>query len=637
MSNNVFSEAKDLKIEPRIIRQMSFATIRSFPDAIVELVTNCDDSYRRLEEKNVAGSGEIKLFIKRLKGGRCEELQAIDFAEGMGKNQLEEALVFGGETSGFEKDKSVRGLFGRGLKEAIVALGKGTIYTIKDGRMSVAELWWDERNKKARYRISKESYTPSPEEREKISIQENGTCVNIFVTNEKIKCPNHKIFKSQICNHFALRDINSSTKRKVQLYFESPEKGGLKLFSNIVYEKPKGKEIFAESIKLPDSGDEIKIKVFESNTELETPYNNSYSKAGLLIKSGGAILDKELFKFSTEKAGCYFFGEIICEGIYESLKKGDFGIIDPNRCGIEWKHRYCQILQNEIEKILQPFIEKKREELSKSKPSPKVSETTKKMLNKICKLLNKFAKIELEKDSPDGTDLETDEEIKDIMIKPAEARIEVNKERWFSVYIPFRKIGIIPNVKVTSSNSEKISVLDPEINNFHPHTKRPEFLIDKFRVIGREIGSTGTITCTLEESSATAHVDVVPEQKNGKNGKKKEKLHIPKGGFFSEIVPDLEKEPSQRVAYESGKIKIFVRFPMVQQYLDEKLETKGDEGKAILAELIGEVFCRFTARERVERGNPPVITSEIEAFNIAMNAVQREYLHKIHEILLKYK
>ncbi len=39
--------------------------------------------------------------------------------------------------------------------------------------------------------------------------------------------------------------------------------GSLKLFSDIVYEMPKGKEVISKSIKLPDSGDEIKIKIFE--------------------------------------------------------------------------------------------------------------------------------------------------------------------------------------------------------------------------------------------------------------------------------------------------------------------------------------------------------------------------------------
>lgn len=628
MNNIVFSEPKKLQIEDRIVKQMSLATIRSFPDAIVELVTNCDDSYKRIEEIGIECPGLIGIFIERLKGGECKELEVRDNAEGMDKNQLEESLKFGGETSGFEKGKSVRGLFGRGLKETIIALGKGIISTIKDNKMVIAELWWDERDRGAKYRITEEIYNPSTEEGKNI---EKGTYVKIVVTNKEIKCPDSKKLVPQICNHFALRDINSSNKREVWINFKSPEKGKREL-SRISYEVPEGKEIFSKSVILPHFGDEIIIKIFESDFELDSPYNNPYSKAGLLIKSGGAILDKQLFKFSTEKAGCYFFGEVICNGIYERVKNGDFGLVDPNRTGIEWKHQYCQILQNEIEKILQPLIESKREELSKGKPPAKVSEKTQKMLNKICQLLNKFAKLELEETPDIELKKGEEKEIKDIMIKPPKAYIEVNKERIFSVYIPFKQIGIIPKVKVISSNSEKISVLDPEINNFRSHQKIPLLLIDRFRVIGREVGATGTITATYEESRATAGVNVVPEQKEIK---KKRELHIPKGGFFSEVRPDLENDPPQRVAYESGKIKIFVKFPMVQQYLNEKLEPKVNEGKVILAELMGEVFCRFTARKKVDRGDYPIIPgAEIDTFNRALNDMQKEYLHKIHEVIL---
>ncbi|MBI4824121.1 MAG: hypothetical protein HY805_07845 [Nitrospirae bacterium] len=86
----------------------------------------------------------------------------------------------------------------------------------------------------------------------------------------------------------------------------------------------------------------------------------------------------------------------------------------------------------------------------------------------------------------------------------------------------------------------------------------------------------------------------------------------------------------------SGKIKVFVKFPVVQQYLDEKLEPRDDKGKAVLAELIGEVFCRFTAREKVDRGEYPIIPgNEINMFNKAVNDLQKEYLHKIHEIITK--
>ena len=127
---NELEEEQDLPTDSRIQIQLSYGTIRYLYDAVVELVTNSDDSYKRLEEEGNSTKGEIKIRVRRLKGGRCDILEVIDVAEGMDKEQLKKALKFAGEASGFEEGKSVRGLFGRGLKEATLALGKGEIYTI---------------------------------------------------------------------------------------------------------------------------------------------------------------------------------------------------------------------------------------------------------------------------------------------------------------------------------------------------------------------------------------------------------------------------------------------------------------------------------------------------------------------------
>ena len=114
---------KEIPISSRIVEQLSRATVKTIMDGIVELVTNSDDSYRRLEDKNSQIKGKIEIYINRKKGGICEELIVKDFAEGMTKEELEDALEFAGETSGFSKGKTVRGLFGRGLKETTAERG----------------------------------------------------------------------------------------------------------------------------------------------------------------------------------------------------------------------------------------------------------------------------------------------------------------------------------------------------------------------------------------------------------------------------------------------------------------------------------------------------------------------------------
>ncbi len=451
---------QDLPIDPRLAIQTSYGTIRYLIDAVVELVTNSDDSYKRLEQEEV--EGKIIIQTRRLKYSKCEKLEVIDFAEGMNKEQLKKALKFAGEASGFEKGKSVRGFFGRGLKEAILTLGKGEIYTIKDDKLSKAILWKE--GNRPRYRPPKESHIPSKEEREGIGIIEgNGTVVRITVANEKIKCPDYKTFWPQVANHYALRDINSATNRKVILEFESPEKRGLKIEKTISYDIPKGKKIIEQSIRLLDYEDDFVIKIYESDEELESPYNYPFARAGLLIKTSGAVLDNQLFKYQSEKAGCFFFGEVIWPNLAERLRKEE-SLLDLNRVGIEWRQEICQVLQKKVEEILEPFIEEKKKQIE-VRPIVPPSEKINKLNRSICSLLNRLAKKHFS-ELPPGDEIPSGEEtkIKSLTIIPSYANIGIDKERSFSVYAPISilDIGAAPyKVEVDSNNPIYIQVLNP--------------------------------------------------------------------------------------------------------------------------------------------------------------------------------
>lgn len=637
MNERRFEEPQDLPIDARITLQMSYATIRYLYDAIVELVTNSDDSYKRLYKDGIADKGEIRIFVRRLKGSKCERLEVIDFAEGMDKEKLEKALIFAGEASGFEEGKSVRGLFGRGLKEAIIALGKGEIYSIKDDKLSIAEVWID---KKPKRRLIEKAYTPTKEEREEIGITEgNGTTVRIIVTNDKIKCPDLKTFLPQITNHYALRDINSATNRKVILEFESPGKGNLKVFKTISYEAPRVKEkVVDQSIKLPVYGDNIDLRIYESDEELESPSNNPFASAGLLIKTSGAILDNQLFKkYQSEKAGCFFFGEVMWPNLAKRLREGE-SLLDLNRVGIEWRHEICQVLENEIERILEPFIEEKMRQLE-VKPARKPSEKVNKLNRVLCSLLNRLAKDHFSETRLD-TGLVGDEKINDLTIKPSYANLELEKEKPFSVYAPLTIVGIGSGpyqAEVKSSSPTHIQILNPTVT-LQPHRERPLLYYGNFRVLGKTDKEEATLTCIFGEHIATANVMVAPPGKIGRRKKIKAK-----GGFFRRIEADRRVNPSQRVRYdeENGIIWIYVKFPGVSKYLEDNLSFRRSEGSApmpMYAELVGEAFCRFIARDYVEQGKVPHLPGgEIEAVTIAMNMAQAEYLHQIHDAVLKQK
>lgn len=620
-----FGTAFDLPISPKIVKPIS---VRSITDAIVELVTNSDDSYNRPHEPTNR-EGQIEIYVERIKGGKCKKLVVRDFAEGMSREQLQRAITFGEEASGFEAGRSVRGVFGRGLKEAIIALGDGEMTTIHDGMLDGARIWLDP-NRRPKCSLLRSPLPTTDEIRKEVGIEQgNGTKITITVTNEEMGCPDYRTLKSQIRRHYALRDINMSKQRKVELAIQDWK---MKASCPISYSPPEGKIVLDETVNMPEFGDSISIRVWESSKELETPRHNPFGEAGLLIKTKGAILDNQLFRYENEGAACYYFGEIFCEGIAERVRAGDFGLIDPSRAGLNWRsHPFCQALQSEIEKTLVPLIDKKKSELE-AKPPTEVLPRTKKMLYDMCRLLNRLAQRELaELPTTDGDgDQKPDEKIYELIIKPDTANIQPNTPRVFSVYAPQDILGqsAVKNEVQVESDNPNIQVLDPTVT-LRPHPEYSYLHYGKFRVVGSVWKEEAWITCTLGNHEAVALVRVAPPGKRGPKGK----LKSPKGGFFSDIVPDESENPMQRVKYEAdtGKVLIYIRFPVVGKYLGAGLKgSESPEGGTMLAELVGEAFCRAMAWKAIEAGK---YFTEIDGFNTAVNDLQRKYLHQIHAIV----
>lgn len=614
--------AKELPINPRIVEIIAKGTIRTLPEAIIELVTNCDDSYKRLETNGQRTCGEIEIYANRKKGGVCEALRVKDFAEGMPKEKLEKAIEFSGETSEFGEGRSVRGLFGRGLKEAIIALGKGKIETVWEGKINAVRIWWDKGSKRAFYEFEKENDNTH---------EKNGTCVYIEITNKNIKIPELKTFAEQISKHYALRDINNSSNRKVVLIFDDLRRK-LKETKEIKFTYPEGKKIFEGEVGLPSYGDRVKLVIKESPKPLDSPRSNPYGLAGILIKTKGATLDNQLFKFDTDPTACYFFGEAICDDLEERLQKGETEILDPNRGGLEWKHEYCQALSTEIEKVLEPFIlEKKR--LLEKKPEKEVAESTKKMLKKLCSILNEFAKKELEETN--GPPPEPEPTIDSLSIKPEKANIQLNKPRTFSIYAPdaiVRTEG--QKARIKSSNLDDIHPLASEVV-LERHKEHPQIWYRYFKVVGRKEGAEGTVEAGLGTETAKTEVKVGPL---GHKPKPK-KLTGGRGAFISDVLPDELLDPPQRVMYDKGIVRIYINFPSVESFIKPGLKgAEEPEGKILLAELVGEAFCKRLASDGIEKGKyPKVPGGEIDSFNTAVNELQKKYLHKIQKVISEWK
>ena len=131
-----------MPVDQRVI-DIDSRRFASVEKALVELITNCDDSYARLEKTGTQVTGQIRIKYERHQAGAL--LVVADQAEGMSFERVCSILAYGGAHSPLARGEGDgRGYFGRGLKQAIYGLGHGWIETIHAGRFSRIELFRSE-------------------------------------------------------------------------------------------------------------------------------------------------------------------------------------------------------------------------------------------------------------------------------------------------------------------------------------------------------------------------------------------------------------------------------------------------------------------------------------------------------------
>lgn len=418
-------------------------------------------------------------------------------------------------------------------------MGKGKIVTVKNGRKYSTSVFLSEGGV-AQYddqELSKPSETDEPD----------GTEVTITVTNQRIKIPEYNRFKEQLANHYALRLINSSSNRQVKLIFEDSKRSSKNTIP-IKFKLPSNKKVLDETIKVPGFGDEVLLKVYESDEPLRSPRMDPCALAGIIIRSEDVIYDNELFKYDSEPAALYFFGEAKCDGINVRLRSGETGIVDANRGGLEWRHPYCQSLAKVIEDSLEKLIAKKKESMLKQ-PKKEMKESTKKLLRKLCAKLNELAKAELDEEEIEVSFLPS-KEVEELMIKPERANLELGVSRSFTVYAPDTLIRSSGKHVQLETNST-FFILSSNKVCLEPHPSYSGVWYGRFNVMAIAEEAEGVASATLGDEEASCLLIVAPLGR-----RKKGKLTIRKGGFISDIVDEALEDPPQRVSYEDGLIKI---------------------------------------------------------------------------------
>jgi len=693
--------------------------------ALVELITNADDSYIRLEDENKSNGGLIEIVYK--KDGYCGLFAVRDYAEGMSIDDVRESFKkYGAATSGMKRGKRVRGYFGQGAKDALAGMDEGIICTFKDDKFVECKLFIE--NGKPMYEIY-DSIPTTQKLRNTHKISSNGTVAYFKADPEKVgRVPQLNTVHEELANNYILRKIMTNLKRKIRLVDEnSGESRRLK------YTMPEGKEILPDDfiITFNPYGDfPIHISIWRSENELNQTGDNR--DGGLLLTDEeGVVLGISLFRYDNEPLAARFFGEVRIGRFRELLEKEE-PVLSEERDGLVSRHPFCQMLIKEIEKRIETKVNEERLRKQREDQS-KIDREEATRYKKAFSILNEIAEVEAQavinlgekltdviEDPPNG-----------LCLYPSAVQITVGKRYAFELRLNTKIIPTGSVIKITCTNS-KIHVLTPEIKI------TPEdgagILRKYVTVEGIEPNIEGIVRATANKTFSEAKIYVIPEKelllsegmvfqpesvtlrpnqprviyllvyvKMIEGGSKirvhsdNESIHISKEeilvrdtdairhvakyelevwgegtgqdaiitaeyesymalldvrvrskeereeksrkGMFSEPEFDYDSEPLQRASYssETGKVMIYVNFPVVKHYLGENCQyRKTLPAQVFVADLVAERCFYEIAKKKVDSSSA-LIRPETRLDKIQSEAyiLSRKYGKRVHEILVE--
>jgi hypothetical protein len=498
-------ERFDIQADQRLIaRLVRGGTQGNAIRALLELIANSDDSYRRLEDEGIDHDGVIELLYA--KEGSCGLFSVRDGAEGMSHDDLSGAFrKYGAATSGLKDGKSVAGFFGTGAKNALAGMSDGRICTFNDDTFSDLRIFLRGDCLKGELDGPK---VATQKIRAEHGIRSNGTVAYFRADPDKgQKVPRFDTVHEDLANHWRLRKIMTNPARTILLVDEAQKKKKRRLR----YSTPKGQERMNEQFTVPcERYGEFPIHLSIWRAESELRQEGDDRPGGLLIiDDRGATLDMSLFRYDREPLAARLFGEVTF-GRFRDLLAKEEAALDEKREGLNRTHPVCKAVVAEIEKRIEALVqeESRRQKEARSK----IDDDERTRYRDAFKILNEIAEAEAEEVHNLGQDATTKVEPppNGFCLYPDCAHLSVGKRYNFEVRIDTNRFAPGTLVRMSSS-SPKLSVIGN--TEFKVVKAEKGGVARRFVTVqGTEAGIRATLRATIGKNIAEATVYVEPEK-----------------------------------------------------------------------------------------------------------------------------
>lgn len=429
---------------------------------ITELVTNCDDSYDRLERENINHDGMI--IIKLEKDKRNDEyiLSVTDHAEGMSAERLNSIFSNYAGDNADGTGSGVRGIFGQGASDVLQAAASenkiAMIETIKDNKVS-----------KLKYNIDEEldgdiDVVEIPVQgnqlnqlRDNLNIPVNGTKLTFGI-------PSNVKFGKKIIDNLpdsiekipSLRYLLNKNNRTIIYTFENREK----VLTSANYQFKDENLVSKKDFNLT-----FENKIYNCTLSIYENNNKKEDGTNIIVRDQNyAVFDNTMFDFKNSLAAQSLSGELVIPGLYDLCKEhlnreeNKDAIVSDNRMGFDQKNQFYITLNQTIYPILNDIISNRIDE------NKSTNLTNNKRISDALKKLNKYLKNEL-KDSINAPGSSTKEPpAEGIKFARGNITVTVGKKYDLKLYINPEIISEEDDIEILYFDDDYIEVSPTKFN-----------------------------------------------------------------------------------------------------------------------------------------------------------------------------
>jgi len=491
-----------IKVEPHPIiyaRSMD-RSMKDAIDALVELITNADDSYGRLYRKAKRKSDGGKIVVTRIeKRGDPSILVVQDRAEGMTLARMVEVLQRPGSATASSGD---RGCMGRGAKDCS-KFGDMVFESIVDDRYYRCRLT------RHAGQIIPETHTKGQtaddKMRQRLGIRrrENGTVVTLLLLGAPLRRADR--LQQQLASHFALRDIVAKNAPGELLVID--ENSGKTL--EVTYYLPEGEHIcVGEPYDVPGYPHaDARLTIYRVEQPFDEADSTRFRQDGLVIKGMRAIHECSMLipELERQPHRLRYFGRIESAEIdrlvaqwREYYDRGRLSelpsenpcfLLDQERqYGLSRDHPFTQMLIQYPSERLRALISRDKERDRRERREIG-NEETQKRLNRLARFASRFMteKLDEAEETVNGDWVDRNGWAKKgVMIVPSGGTVAVGEEKQFYVYAKRSLVNKPHPSFVVLPQGPEIETLGRQPFVFVPDERREERLRGGFRIRGKE-------------------------------------------------------------------------------------------------------------------------------------------------------